>query len=552
MVSPDATRTGGAGAERPPGFSRAQLPFLVSCAIVAVIVGVVEPSIERDPGFLGALALVGVATVLAVLHLVGVLPARLLIVVPALDLLAVAVIRDATAASIPSAALLVIFPLLWLVFAFPSGGVWVAVGGAVAISALPLVRDGGLPGTPSGWADLVGTPLLTALLVGAAAQAAALQRRARRDLAEATATQARLLDESREQTAMIRDVADAVDVGIVFFDADDRPVVRNAAVRSLLDLAGYDHVTGKAGHVYGSDRVTPVARDGRVLMEALYADKVHGPVYWVGEPGNQRALVLSVRAIGRRDGRLSGTVLGAYDVTDLAQAVQVRDEFLATVSHELRTPLTSIVGYLDLLDELHDTAELGIAAELAVIQRNVDQLSTIIGSLLAGADHAPALVRGPVDLSALVQAAVDAAASRAEERGLALASRVEPGVVVDGDAGRLAQVVEALVSNALTYTPSGRVDVTLAREGDDAVVAVADTGVGISEEDQRHVVDRFFRAQTARDGAVPGLGLGLSIAERTVTAHGGTLRIASRLGQGTRAVATLPATPRTHAAPVAP
>ena len=460
MVPRDATRSGGVDPERTRGVSRAQVPFLVSCGIVAVIVAVVEPSIERDPGYLLALVAVGVATVLSVLVARGVLPIRLLIAAPALDLLAVAVIRDATAASIPSAALLLIFPLLWLVFAFPSGGVAVAVGGAVVLSVLPLVR-GGLPSTSSGWADLVGMPLLTALLVGAAAQAAAMQRRSRRDLAEATETQARLLDESREQTAMIRDVADAVDVGIVFFDADDRPVVRNAAVRSLLDLAGYDHVTGMADNVYGSDRVTPVARDGRVLMEALYADKVHGPVYWVGEPGNQRALVLSVRAIGRRDGRLSGTVLGAYDVTDLALAVQVRDEFLATVSHELRTPLTSIVGYLDLLDELHDPAELGIASELAVIQRNVDQLSTIIGSLLAGADHAPALVRGTVDLSALVEAAVRAAAGRAEERGLVLASRVAPGIVVDGDAGRLAQVVEALVSNALTYTPAGRVDVTL-------------------------------------------------------------------------------------------
>ncbi|RIJ51466.1 sensor histidine kinase, partial [Clavibacter lycopersici] len=387
---------------------------------------------------------------------------------------------------------------------------------------------------------LVGGLLLTALLVGAAAQAAAMLRRAQRELAEATAAQARLLAESREQTATIRDVADAVDVGIVFFDADDRPVIRNAAVRTLLEIAGYDHETGMATSVYGSDRVTPVAREGKVLMEAVYADKVHGPVYWVGEPGNQRALVLSVRPIGRRPGQLTGTVLGAYDVTDLAQAVQVRDEFLATVSHELRTPLTSIVGYLDLLDELHDPAELGIHEELAVIQRNVAQLSAIIGSLLAGADHAPALSRGPVDMTTLVESVVRPAAARATERGLVLEARLEPGIVLDGDAERLTQVVEALVSNALAFTPSGRIDVVLAREGDDVALSVADTGVGVSEEDQRHVFDRFFRAQSARDGALPGLGLGLSIAERTVAAHGGSLRMASRLGHGTRVAATLP------------
>ncbi|WP_043676275.1 sensor histidine kinase [Clavibacter michiganensis] len=543
MASAVLARGSAEDERRRRGSTRAQAPFLLSCAVVAVLVGLVEPDIQRDPWYAAAIAVVAVVSVLGAVLAVTRVPSALLIVVPAVDLLAVAVIRDATAADLPAAALLVIFPLLWLVFAFPTTGVVVAVAGALAVSAVPLLRHGGLPDTGREWAELGGGFLLMAMLVGAAAGAAATQRRDRRELAESTEAQARLLEEAREQTETIRDVADAVDVGIVYFDADDRPVLRNAAVRALLEIAGYDHATGRATAVYGSDRVTPVARDGKVLLEALYADKVHGPVYWVGEPGNQRALVLSVSGIGRRPGRRTGTVLAAYDVTDLAQAVQVRDEFLATVSHELRTPLTSIVGYLDLLDELHDPVHMGIAGELAVIQRNVDQLSAIIGSLLAGADHAPALVRGRVDMTAMVEGAVRAAAARAEERGLALHARIEPGVAVEGDAGRLAQVVDALVSNALAFTPSGRIDVVLAREGDDAVLSVVDTGVGLSEEDQRHAFDRFFRAQSARDGAVPGLGLGLSIADRTVAAHGGLLRIASRLGHGTRVVASVPAIP---------
>ncbi|MBF4617057.1 HAMP domain-containing histidine kinase [Clavibacter sp. VKM Ac-2873] len=541
MTPPALSARWSADDRRRRGSTRAQIPFLLSCAVVAVIVAVVEPAVERDPWYAAAIAMVLVGSVLAVVVAYSRIPSVVLIAVPALDLLAVAFIRDATAASLPAASLLVIFPLLWLVFGFPSGGIPIAIAGALAITVFPLLRHGGFPATSAGWADLVGGLLLTALLVAAAAQAALTQRRDQRELAEATEAQARLLAESREQTATIRDVADAVDVGIVFFDGDDRPVIRNAAVRTLLEIAGYDHETGMATSVYGSDRVTPVAREGKVLLEAVYADKVHGPVYWVGEPGNQRALVLSVRPIGRRPGQLAGTVLGAYDVTDLAQAVQVRDEFLATVSHELRTPLTSIVGYLDLLDELHDPAELGIQAEIAVIQRNVAQLSSIIGSLLEGADHAPALRRGPVDLTAVVDAVVAPAAVRAADRGLVLEARLEPGITLDGDADRLTQVVEALISNALLFTPSGRIDVVLAREGDDAVISVVDTGVGLSEEDQRHVFDRFFRAQTARDGAIPGIGLGLSIAERTVLAHGGRVRIASRLGHGTRVVATLPA-----------
>ncbi|MFC3296277.1 sensor histidine kinase [Clavibacter michiganensis] len=525
--------------QRLRGSSRAQLPFLASAAIVAALVALSDGPVERDPWYLGGIALVGASSLLCVVLAMSALPTWLLILVPALDLVAVAAVIDAAAPTLPAAALLVIFPLLWLVFAFPTGGVPVAIGGALAVSVLPLVRRGA-PDTALGWAGLVGLTLLMTLLVLAGGQAAAMLRRARAELAEATETQTRLLEESREQTATIRDVADAVDVGIVFFDADDRPILRNAAVRTLLDLAGYDHATGMAPSVYGSDRVTRVATDGAVLTEALYADRAHGPVYWVGEPGDQRALVITVRAIGRRPGRRAGSVLAAYDVTDLAQAVQVRDEFLATVSHELRTPLTSIVGYLDLIDELHDPDELGIATEIAVIQRNVAQLSTIIGSLLEGADHAPDVDHAPVDLSAVVRASADAARGRAVERGLVLDVDVAPDVGMEGDATRIAQVVGALLANAVLYTPAGRIHVALERDGDTAVLRVEDTGVGISEEDQQHVLDRFFRARTARDTAIPGLGLGLSIAERTVRAHGGTIEIASRLGEGTRVAVRLP------------
>ncbi|RIJ51304.1 sensor histidine kinase, partial [Clavibacter lycopersici] len=176
MTSPVLASRSETDARRRRGSTRAQLPFLLSCAVVAVIVALIEPAVQRDPWYVAAMAVVVVGSVLAAVIARSRIPSAVLIVVPALDLLAVAAIRHATAASLPAAALLVIFPLLWLVFGFPSGGVPVAVAGALVITLFPLMREGGLPRTADGWADLVGGLLLTALLVGAAAQAAAMLR----------------------------------------------------------------------------------------------------------------------------------------------------------------------------------------------------------------------------------------------------------------------------------------------------------------------------------------------------------------------------------------
>jgi two-component system, OmpR family, phosphate regulon sensor histidine kinase PhoR len=132
----------------------------------------------------------------------------------------------------------------------------------------------------------------------------------------------------------------------------------------------------------------------------------------------------------------------------------------------------------------------------------------------------------------------------AAEKGLDLSlSLPAEQLVVEVDAERIAQVVTNLVANAVKFTePGGEVGVDLRREGDRAVLAVADTGIGIPAEDSDRLFQRFFRARNATDAAIPGTGLGLAICKGIVDAHGGEIAVESETGRGTTLRVSLPMT----------
>jgi signal transduction histidine kinase len=145
----------------------------------------------------------------------------------------------------------------------------------------------------------------------------------------------------------------------------------------------------------------------------------------------------------------------------------------------------------------------------------------------------------PVDLTSLVSDAMELIESQARERKIDIRREIEHEVpVVMGDSDRLTQALANLLSNAVKFTPQGgNVRVRVAASGDEVVVSVADTGVGISPTDLPHVFDRFWRG---RDTATKGAGLGLSIACGIIEAHGGRISAESELGVGTTMTLALP------------
>ena len=146
-----------------------------------------------------------------------------------------------------------------------------------------------------------------------------------------------------------------------------------------------------------------------------------------------------------------------------------------------------------------------------------------------------------MQLDRVVNECAEWAAPRAAELGLELSVDAEPVLLPAADPARLAQAVDHLVSNALNYTPpGGRVEVRVTADGDHAVVQVADTGVGMSDEDAERLFERFFRASSAVDGAVPGVGLGLSIVKAITELHGGCVEVDTHAGAGTTLRVRLP------------
>ena len=227
---------------------------------------------------------------------------------------------------------------------------------------------------------------------------------------------------------------------------------------------------------------------------------------------------------------------------------RLKDEFLATVSHELRTPLTSIRGYLDLALEKETEASPQLRTYLEVIDRNSERLLRQVSDLLLVAQIEAGTVsieRRPVDVQALAEASVDRHVGAAAAHGIAITLEALPVGRVTGDASRLAQLLDVLLSNAVKFTPAGgSVWVRVRPLPADAVeIEVADTGVGIPADQQERLFERFFRATGVTEQAVPGVGIGLTIARGIAEAHGGSVRCTSVEGVGSTFAVRLPGVP---------
>ncbi|MEV4571391.1 HAMP domain-containing sensor histidine kinase [Nonomuraea sp. NPDC049419] len=236
--------------------------------------------------------------------------------------------------------------------------------------------------------------------------------------------------------------------------------------------------------------------------------------------------------------------------TAARRSEELMRRFMADASHELRTPLTSIRGFAELY-RLGETKDLDEAVRLlGRIEGQAARMGLLVEDmlLLARLDQRRELAMRPVDLLSLCATAVIDAQTLAPDRRIELV-RLFGGdgeVVVTGDETRLGQVLNNLVTNALTHTPPGTpFQVRVGADGDHAVVEVADEGPGFAPEVAERVFERFYRADPARSAG--GSGLGLSIAATLVEAHGGIVMAEAEPGKGAlfRVLLPLDARPRT-------
>jgi PAS domain S-box-containing protein len=361
-------------------------------------------------------------------------------------------------------------------------------------------------------------------------------------------------------------------IGIAISNADGRFTGVNPALCTLLGYTRDELLSIPAGALTHPDDLEPSAS----LLRALLSGKLNGYRVWKrylhadghpidasvhialvrdgdGKPLHVVSQVLDITAEKRqrtvRERELELTQQARQQLIEqnarLVELDRMKDEFVALVSHELRTPLTSIIGYLEpILDR--EAGELTATQErfLKTIDRNARALSGIVGDLLflASVDAGKlTLQTEDVDLAQLVAETVEASGPSAERRGIALTVDTDGVPTVRGDRSRLTQLTTNLLSNAIKFTPDGgHVDVRGHEHGNNAVIEISDTGIGIPTDEVPHLFTRFYRATTATEHAVSGTGLGLAIVKSIADAHHGAIEVDSRLGVGTTMRVLLP------------
>ncbi|MGD9902051.1 MAG: CHASE3 domain-containing protein [Vicinamibacterales bacterium] len=215
--------------------------------------------------------------------------------------------------------------------------------------------------------------------------------------------------------------------------------------------------------------------------------------------------------------------------SEAERAARLKDDFVATLSHELRTPLNAILGWVGVLrrDQRPET----LATAIDVIDRNSRRQSQMIDDLLDIGRIISGKLRLDVqrlDLAAVIEEALTSAQPAADAKGVRLIQVLGSAALIEGDPGRLQQVVWNLVSNAIKFTPKGgQVQVTLRKVQSQVELSVSDTGVGIDPDLLPHVFQRFRQGDPAAAGRQSGLGLGLAITRNLVEMHGGVVTAAS-------------------------
>jgi heavy metal sensor kinase len=240
-----------------------------------------------------------------------------------------------------------------------------------------------------------------------------------------------------------------------------------------------------------------------------------------------------------------GRLAGAFNemIARLDQSFRQIQQFSADASHELKTPLTAIRGEAEVA-LLGDLTQAEYRRALRSIVEEVERVSAVVENLLtlarADADQVR-LRRERVALHELLMTAYEQMERVARAKGVTLDLEEIDDLTVEGDPLWLQQLVTNLVNNAVKYTPAGgEVRLSLVREGTLSGLRVTDTGIGIPEEHQPHVFDRFYRVDPGRSRDSGGSGLGLSIARWIAEAHGGTISLRSQVGHGSTFTVHLP------------
>lgn len=517
----------------------AQLLFLIPAVADVLFVELYDPDGVERLYYVG-LGVVLFATALALVVGTRESLARWSFLVPVIDIAALGLLR---LESDSTATIALFFPATWLGLQFGRRGFAITVAMAVGAFGVPMV----LMDDPA--VDIARTVqqlLLAGLCAFAVAVATELWQSKVTEAADAQRMLERAVGDSAEQRRFNEAILNSVDVGLLALDAQGQVHSINPRHRRFLEsMGGHDGILDQVGRTFGPDGFSALSEQELPTWRAVHGETLRDYLIWVGDESvERRAFAVSVSPFFTAAGAFDGAVLAYHDITELMTAARLKDEFVATVSHELRTPLTSIVGYVDLLLEDVEGINPDTRAFLEIVERNARRLHRLVDDLLSDALKLgrAELHLGRISLAGVVRASAVEAEKAARSAGLAFDMKVGRAILeVQGDAERLAQVIDNIYNNAIKFTPpGGSISGSVRREGREAVVRIADTGRGIPPDELEDVFVKFFRSPGVQLDAIPGTGLGLAISKAIIEAHGGTISIESNVGEGTALEIRLP------------
>ena len=335
-----------------------------------------------------------------------------------------------------------------------------------------------------------------------------------------------------QQRNEIQTVIDNMREGLVLLNQSGRILLINRSGRNLMkamaeedDLAAGEEIITSRNSVVDS------------LLDKAYDGKTSSATIII----NSRSYEIHASPVESDEG-IHGAVLFYVDVTEKVEAEQLRREFSANVSHELKTPLHSISGCAELmlsgivkeedkprfLKQIYDEAQ-----HMVSLIENIIKISRLD-------EEADALPVDKVDLYEIAQTVIEQLGNKAASRGIVM-DLSGTHVTIKGVKTLLYEMIYNLCDNAIKYNvDDGAISVSVKKTKDAAVVKVKDTGVGISEDQQERIFERFYRVDKSHSRASGGTGLGLSIVKHAAIWHNATIKVKSKLGKGTTFIVRFP------------
>jgi PAS domain S-box-containing protein len=365
-------------------------------------------------------------------------------------------------------------------------------------------------------------------------------------LREATSRLGKMLLAQQLDAAKSQAILEGVADGVMVMDARGQITLFNAAAERILRVSR-DNVIGQmATTMSGLDNLTETSwadlaeqwssQDLEASEEALHEERFEV---------EDRVVSIRVAPVIRQ-GMFEGTVSVFRDITKDVEVDRLKSDFVSMVSHELRTPMTSLKGYIDLLhSEMAGPVNDAQKRFLQILKDNADRLTVLLNDLLDISRIDTGRIRlsmEAIDLLGMINDVIVNQTPAAKKKGHTLTNLIQGSLpLVRADPNRATQILTNLTANAIHYTPTGgRVTVDAQVAEDFVFVHVADNGIGISEEEQTKLFNRFFRSDHPLVQASSGTGLGLSIVKALVELQGGQVWFESRLGEGSTFSFSLP------------